>query len=406
MVVERELEATARTLFTRYPVLTVTGPRQAGKTTLSRQAFPDLPYVSLEAPDQRDFATHDPRGFLREYPSGAVLDEIQRAPELVSYIQEHVDAAGKNGLFVLTGSRQFRVSEAISQSLAGRTGILRLLPFSIQEALLLRPGLDTGGMLYAGFYPRLYDQGLEPTQALGDYFETYVERDVRQISEIRNLSSFRLFVKLCAGRVGQILNMQALGNDAGVSHTTVREWISVLEASYIVFLLPPLHANVSKRLIKSPKLYFYDVGLAAYLLGIESERQTLTHPLRGALFENLVVMETLKHRYNHGRRTNLHFYRDSTGQEVDLVCELADHLVAIEIKAGATVSSDYFKSLRALVGLLPERVRGQFVVYAGDREQTREGAVVTTPRSFVGHLARLEEELRTKPSPRGDPERI
>lgn len=392
MIVPRLLEHPARTLFAKYPVLTVTGPRQAGKTTLCHAAFPDLAYVSLESPDRREFATQDPRGFLHEFGKGAILDEIQRAPDLVSYIQEHVDEAGRNGVFVLTGSQQFRVSEAISQSLAGRTGILQLLPFSIEEVLQLRPDLDADAMMYAGFYPRIYDQGLDPTQALGDYFETYVERDVRQISEIRNLSGFRTFVKLCAGRVGQLLNMQGLGNDAGVSHTTAREWISVLEASYLVFLLSPLHANLSKRLIKSPKLYFYDVGLAAYLLGIENERQIFTHPLKGALFENLIVMEALKHRYNHGQRSNLHFYRDSNGNEVDLVCSFADRLVGIEIKAGATISGDFFKGLRRLSDLLPQPLAGQMLVYAGDREHTQENVAVTHPRGFARRLSRIVDD--------------
>lgn len=397
MIVPRLLEHPARALFDRYPVLTVTGPRQAGKTTLCRTAFPDLGYVSLEAPDRRELAIRDPRGLLSAFGEGAIFDEIQRAPELVSYIQEHVDEKRRNGIFVLTGSQQFRVSEAISQSLAGRTGILRLLPFSIAEALELRPDLGSDEMLYTGFYPRLYDQGLEPTQALGDYFETYVERDLRQISEIRNLSGFRTFVKLCAGRVGQLLNLQSLGNDAGVSHTTARQWISVLEASYVVFLLPPLHANLSKRLIRSPKLYFYDVGLMAYLLGIENERQIFTHPLKGALFENLIVMEALKHRYNRGLRSNLHFYRDSSGLEVDLLVSLADRLVGIEIKAGATVSREFFRSLRKLSGLLPRPLDGQVLVHGGDREVTQEGVRVTNPRGFVATLSRIEAELDAEP---------
>lgn len=393
MVVQRKLEHPARALFAQYPVLTVTGPRQAGKTTLCRMTFPELAYVSLESPDRRDFATSDPRGFLDTFGEGAILDEIQRAPELVSYIQERVDEERRNGVYVLTGSQQFRVTEAISQSLAGRTGILRLLPFSIAEALELRPDLDSDEMLYTGFYPRIYDQGLGPTQALGDYFETYVERDVRQISEIRNLSGFRTFVKLCAGRVGQLLNLRSLGNDAGVSHTTAREWLSVLEASYIVFQLPPLHANLSKRLIKSPKLYFYDVGLAAYLLGIENERQIFTHPLKGALFENLIVMEALKHRYNHGLRSHLHFYRDRSGLEVDLLASYADRLLGIEIKSGATVSREFFRGLGKLSGLLPRPLDAQMLVYGGDRELTQEGVRVTNPRGFVAQLSKVEADL-------------
>ena len=393
MIVGRQLAQPARALFDRYPVLTITGPRQSGKTTLCRTTFPNLAYANLEAPDRREFAMQDPRGFLGQFGEGAILDEIQRAPDLASYIQEHVDEAGRNGLFVLTGSQQFGVSAAISQSLAGRTAILRLLPFSIEEALQLKPGLDTNCMVHTGFYPRIYDQNLDPTQALGDYFETYVERDVRQISEIRNLSAFRTFLKLCAGRVGQLLNLQSLGNDAGVSHTTAREWISVLEASYLVFLLRPLHANVSKRLVKSPKLYFYDVGLATYLLGIESERQVFTHPLKGALFENLVVMEALKLRTNRGRRNNLHFYRDSNGNEVDLVCSFADRLVGIEIKAGSTISGDYLKGLRRLSRALPQPLAGQMLVYAGDDEHTREGVIVTHPRGFADSLSRMVDGL-------------
>jgi len=325
---------------------------------------------------------------------GAILDEIQRVPELVSYIQEVVDESRRNSVFVLTGSQQFRVSEALSQSLAGRTGILRLLPFSIGEAALLRPDMDPDGMLHTGFYPRIYDQGLNPTQALGDYFETYVERDVRQLSEIRNLSGFRTFVRLCAGRVGQLLNLQGLGNDAGISHTTAREWLSVLEASYLVFVLPPLHANISKRLIKSPKLYFFDVGLATYLLGIENKSQIATHPLKGALFENLVVVEALKHRYNRGLRSNLHFYRDSAGNEVDLVYSLADRQIGIEIKAGATVSSSFFDGLNRLSEALPDPLASKMVVHGGDQELTREGVIITNPRGFASRILEVEEGLQ------------
>ena len=394
MIVGRSLENPARSLFAKYPVLTITGPRQSGKTTLCRKAFPDLNYVSLESPDQREFATHDPRGFLGGIEEGAILDEIQRAPELVSYIQEIVDESRRNSVFVLTGSQQFRVTEAISQSLAGRTGILRLLPFSIDEAAQLQPHMDADSMLYCGFYPRIYDQDLNPTQALGDYFETYVERDVRQVSEIRNLSSFRTFVRLCAGRVGQLLNLQGLGNDAGISHTTAREWLSVLEASYLVFVLPPLHANISKRLIKSPKLYFFDVGLASYLLGIENKNQIFTHPLKGALFENLVVVEALKHRYNRGLRSNLHFYRDSGGNEVNLVCAFADRQVGVEIKAGATVRSSFFEGLQKLSETLSTPLSARMLVHGGDQEFTREGVIVTNPRGFASRLLQVEEELR------------
>ena len=255
-MIEREITPRLVALFKQYPFVTVTGPRQSGKTTLCRNVFPNLEYVNLEAPDQREFAESDPRAFLARLDDGAILDEIQRVPSLLSYLQVLADEKGRNGLFVLTGSEQFRLSDAIGQSLAGRTALLRLLPFSLAERQLTGASTAVDDILYSGFYPRIHDQGLDPRQALGDYFETYVERDVRQLGEIRNLSSFRRFVRLCAGRVGQLVNLASLGADAGVSHTTAREWLTVLEASYIVFQLQPFHSNLKKRLVKSPKLLF------------------------------------------------------------------------------------------------------------------------------------------------------
>jgi len=393
-MIEREITPILEALFKKYPVVTVTGPRQSGKTTLCRAAFPNLAYFNLERPDLREFAIEDPRGFLKECAGGAVVDEIQRAPELVSFIQATVDEVGRNGQFVLTGSQQFRVTEAVSQSLAGRTALLRLLPFTIQEVLEARSTLTVEEFIHTGFYPRIYDQDLDPSLALGDYFETYVERDVRQVSEIRNLSAFRKFLKLCAGRVGQLLNLHSLGNDAGVSHTTARQWISVLEASYIVFLLEPFHPNISKRLIKSPKLYFYDVGLAAFLLGIETPHQVVSHPLKGFLFENLVVVEALKHRFNQGRRSNLTFYRDSSGTEVDLICSLANKFLAVEIKAGETLSSSFFANLHKLRNLVPEDIAGQILVHGAESETTRDGIRVTGPIGFVPALKTIELSLQ------------
>jgi uncharacterized protein len=270
MRIPRFIAPVLKDLFRKYPVVTINGPRQSGKTTLARSVFPDLPYVNLEAPDIRTYAQEDPRGFLGAYTNGAILDEIQRVPDLLSYIQPLVDEKGRNGLFVLTGSQHFGLSEAMGQSLAGRTALLRLLPFSLGELKALGPLPETNRLLHAGLYPRIHDQGLDPAQALGDYLETYVERDVRQLLEVRNLTEFQRLVRLCAGRTGQLLNLQSLGNDADVSHTTARSWLGVLEASFIVFRFPPFFANVSKRLIRTPKLYFHDVGLAAYLMGIES----------------------------------------------------------------------------------------------------------------------------------------
>ena len=384
------------TLFQQYPFVTVTGPRQAGKTTLCRAAFPNLEYASLEAPDQREFAESDPRGFLSQFTEGAIIDEIQHVPALVSYLQVLADERGHNSLFVLTGSEQFRLSNAISQSLAGRTALLRLLPFSLTERRRTGASNEVDDIIHSGFYPRILDQGLEPRQALADYFETYVERDVRRIGEIRNLSSFRRFVRLCAGRVGQLANLASLGADAGISHTTAREWLTVMEASYIIFQLPPFHANIRKRLVKSPKFYFYDVGLASYLIGIENVNQIVTHPLRGALFENLVVSEALKHRFNRGLQPNLSFFRDSKGLECDLLYQTAEGIRAIEVKAGSTVTFDYFRSLNRVAELLPE-VSTKAVVYGGTHRQSRSDCEVVPLGDLGGLLARFEvdQEIAT-----------
>lgn len=371
-MITREITPCLVELFGKYPFVTVTGPRQSGKTTLCRAAFPHLQYANLEAPDLREFAESDPRGFLAQLGGGAILDEIQRVPILLSYLQVLADEQRENGLFVLTGSEQFRLSDAINQSLAGRTALLRLLPFSLDERRQTGASDRIDDILYSGCYPRIHDQKLEPRQALGDYFETYVERDVRQIGEIRNLSNFRRFVRLCAGRVGQLANLSALGADAGVSHTTARHWLTVLEASYVVFLLPPFYANIRKRLVKSPKLYFYDVGLASYLIGIEHAGQLATHPLRGALFENAVIVEALKHRFNRGYRSNLSFFRDARGLECDLLYENGNGIGAIEIKSSATVASD--DALNRIARVLPQ-ISGKVVVYGGAERHSRRDVV-------------------------------
>ena len=387
-MIERDITTCLVGLFRQYPFVTVTGPRQSGKTTLCRAAFPQLNYVNLEAPDHREFAESDPRRFLSQLDGGGIIDEIQHVPELLSYLQVLADERGHNSQFVLTGSENFRLSEAISQSLSGRTALLRLLPFSLAELELTGASMAVDDMLYSGFYPRIHDRKLDPRQALGDYFETYVERDVRRLGEIRNLSSFRRFVRLCAGRTGQLINLSSLGADAGVSHTTAREWLSILETSYIVFQLPPFHANIRKRLIKSPKLYFYDVGLASYLIGIEHAGQMATHPLRGSLFENMVVAETLKHRFNRGNRSNLSFFRDSRGLECDLFYETGLGIGAIEIKAGSTITSAYFDSLHRVAKLLPQ-ISAKVVVYGGATSQSRTAGDVVRLSDLDTTLRRL-----------------
>jgi predicted AAA+ superfamily ATPase len=388
-LLDRTLETILPRLTQQYPVVTVTGPRQSGKTTLCRKVYPDRAYVSLENLDTRQFAVEDPRGFLKEYQDGAILDEIQRAPELLSYIQTMVDADNRKGLFILTGSQQFEVSTAISQSLAGRTALLKLLPFSMEElAGHYEPG-DIDHLLLTGFYPRIWDEGLNPTQALGDYFETYVERDLRQLITIKDLGLFQRFVRLCAGRIGQLLNLNSLASDTGISHTTARSWLTLLEASYIVFRLQPYYRNISKRLVKSPKLYFYDVGLASYLLGLESGLHVKRDPLRGNLFENMAVIEALKFRLHRGKRHNLHFYRDSSGNEIDLLLNIGPDLFPVEIKAGMTLTRDYFKGLKHIAKIF-DLPLGSGLLYGGEASQKRTGVAVYPVTAVQDLLHSLE----------------
>lgn len=370
----RNIAPLLQQLARQYPVVTLTGPRQSGKTTLARSLFPEKPYVTLENPDTRRFATEDPRGFLSTYTQGAILDEIQRAPELPSYIQGMVDDDTQPGRFILTGSQQFELMTQVTQSLAGRTAVLRLLPFTLAEVQRLRgnaQSTDLAQTLLSGFYPRIHDRNLNPSQALADYFATYVERDLRQLAAVHDLQRFERFVRLCAGRTGQLLNLDSLGNDAGVSHATARSWIDLLQTSYIVHLLPPWFTNTGKRLIKSPKLYFYDVGLACWLLGLRTPEQVSRDPLWGSLFENFIIMEALKDRLNAGESAEMYFYRDSDGNEVDLLLPTGGKLHAVEIKAGATINPDYFKGLKTFAAHHPQAVAGGGVVYGGAQSQNR-----------------------------------
>jgi len=370
----RNIKPVFQRLVGQYPVVTLTGPRQSGKTTLAKSLFPHKPYITLEDPDTRRFAMDDPRGFLANFSQGAILDEVQRAPDLPSYLQGIVDANAQPGQFILTGSQQFEMMTQITQSLAGRSAILRLLPFTLAEAQRLRepsPHPDLPQTLLSGFYPRIHDQGLNPSQALADYFTTYVERDLRQLAAVHDLQRFERFVRLCAGRTGQLLNLDSLGNDAGVSHATARSWIDLLQTSYIVHLLPPWFTNSGKRLIKSPKLYFYDVGLACWLLGLRTAEQVSRDPLWGSLFENFIIMEALKDRLNAGESSEMYFYRDSDGNEVDLLLPTGGKLYAIEIKAGATVNPDYFKGLKTFAAHHPQAIAGGSVLYGGTQSQSR-----------------------------------
>ncbi|MGE0920237.1 ATP-binding protein [Trichlorobacter lovleyi] len=372
----RTITPTLLSFATEFPVVTITGPRQSGKTTLCRTTFPDKPYINLEQPETRQFAKEDPKGFLATIPDGAVLDEIQRVPDLLSYIQVLVDDKPAAGRFILTGSQQFEVMNTISQSLAGRTALLKLLPLSIEELTTAGVTASSSQLILNGFYPRIHSQRLNPTRVLSDYYETYVERDLRQLVTLKNIGLFEKFVRLCAGRVGQLLNLQGLGAEVGVSHSTAREWLTLLEASYVVFQLRPWHSNISKRLIKSPKIYFYDVGLASYLLGLETESHVGRDPLRGSLFENMAIIEALKYCYNRGKKGTVSFYRDSNGNEVDLLMEVGPDLFPVEIKSAETIVPEFFKGLVSFSKIAPKVLLGAGLVYGGTEQQKRTAGEV------------------------------
>ncbi len=375
-MISRDIQPALVQASLQYPVVTVTGPRQSGKTTLCRATFPEITYINLEAPDTRAFAMEDPRGFLAGLANGAILDEIQRTPELPSYIQGIVDSDSFQGKFILTGSQQFELMNQVSQSLAGRTALLKLLPLSINELKNAGSLPSLFSIMHSGFYPRIFQDKLNPTHMLSGYFSTYVERDLRQISVIHDLQKFERFVRLCAGRTGQLLNMNNLANDAGIVHSTARQWIDVLQSSYIIFLLPPWFTNTRKRLVKSPKLYFYDVGLAAWLLGIHRPEQIQRDPLFGALFENMVVIDRLKTRLNASLPVECYFYRDNVGNEVDLLEPRGSKVRAIEIKAGATINSDYFKALGRFKKAFPDKFLDGTVIYGGKQSQKRSAWTV------------------------------
>jgi hypothetical protein len=362
-------------------VVTVTGPRQSGKTTLCRAVFPHKTYVSLEAPDVRDYARTDPRGFLGDHRAGAILDEIQRAPELLSYLQGEVDARPTPGRFVLTGSANLALLGSVSQSLAGRTALLHLLPLSWAEiGKFPAPPADLWAALWTGGYPAIYDRAVDPTEWLASYVATYVERDVRQILNVGDLGVFQTFVRLCAGRSAMLLNLSALAADAGITHVTARAWISVLEASFVAFRLLPHHPRLTARLVKAPKLHFYDAGLLCYLIGIRRPEQLREHPLRGAVFETWVVDEILKTRLHSGVSGGLSFFRDRKGREVDLLVEGVDTLTAVETKSAQTVSDDFFRGLAAFAALLESgrhrRSPRRVLVYGGANRQERSHATV------------------------------
>jgi uncharacterized protein len=375
--IPRNAESRLQHFASGYPVVVVTGPRQSGKSTLVRHAFPDHRYVSLEDLDQREFAETDPRGFLNQFNGCAILDEAQRCPALFSYLQTRVDERQQPGEFILTGSQQFGLLSGITQSLAGRAALLTLLPMTYSELQRSgKIGKNLDKILFDGAYPPIFDRGLEPHPWHGNYVRTYLERDVRQLIKVQDLGTFQRFLKLCAGRTGQLLNLSSLANDCGITHNTVKSWVSVLEASYIVHLLPPHHQNFSKRLVKTPKLYFLDTGLATWLLGIQNSEQLATHVQRGALFESWIISELLKARYNAGETSNLYFWRDRSGHEVDLLIDHGTHLSPLEIKSGQTINQDYFKGLNFWRKLTGETAGQAWLVYGGDARQSRSDVTI------------------------------
>jgi predicted AAA+ superfamily ATPase len=371
----------------QYPIVTLTGPRQSGKTTLCRMAFPELPWVSLESPDVRRQAIDDPRGLLSRYPDGAILDEVQRAPDLLSYLQDDVDRRPEaRGRWVLTGSHNVLLLQKVSQTLAGRTALLNLLPLGLDELppawVASRSWLD---LALQGGYPAPLHRGIPPDVWLGDYVATYLDRDVRDVLRVGDLSGFERFVRLCAGRCGQILNLSALGADAGIAHNTARAWLSVLETTYVAFTLQPWAANLTSREVKSPKLYFWDTGLLCWLLGLRRAGDLDLHPLRGAVFENFVAVQLLKRDLHRGVRPSWWFYRDGKGLEADLLQTEGLHHLAVEVKSGATVQPEWSDPLLKLGERM--RQRGMDValrvIHGGEEEGSARGVPAWSWRRLV-----------------------
>jgi predicted AAA+ superfamily ATPase len=386
MKIKRELSKKLKDLAKYFPVLAILGPRQSGKTTLAINTFKNYKYISLEEPRNKEIATVDPKAFIETHKDtpGLILDEIQESPILLSYIQAHVDLNNKPGFFVITGSHNFLLNEKISQTLAGRVAICTLLPLSINEIMTVKKNISLDQIIFNGSYPRLYATGASPLDLYPPYIKTYVERDVRQITNITDLITFQRFIGLCAGRIGQILNLTSLANDCGVTIATAKSWISILAASYIIFLLQPHYKNFNKRLIKSPKIYFYDTGLACSILGIESQEQLFTHYIRGNLFESFIISELYKQRYNLGKEPRLYFWRDKTGHEIDCVIENGQELMTIEAKAGKTFSQNMIDGLLYWNTLAKTKLpyKNSFLIYGGHEDYKTNTANIISWKSL------------------------
>lgn len=367
LFIERKITAVLHEVYHYFSVITLIGPRQSGKTTLLKKVFANLPYYSLENLDVRQFAINDPMGFLTQHPEGMILDEVQNAPVLMSFIQGMVDKDPEKR-FILSGSSQFSILEKITQSLAGRTAVLELLPLSFAEVKNEAQNKTVDRLILDGFYPVIYAGKNIPSLFYPSYVKTYLERDVRDLLQIKDMMQFQTFLRLCAGRIGCLFNASELSNEVGVSANTIKSWLSVLQASYVILLLPPFFENIRKRLTKTPKLYFCDTGLACYLLGIETEQQLERDRMRGHLFENLIINEALKTRYNRGKESNLFFYRDSNGNEVDLLLKQGKDYKAIEIKSSQTYHPDFEKGVRAITSSLGDRIIDKTIIYTGEFE--------------------------------------
>lgn len=387
-MIPRQISSKLLEMRGKYPVLFLTGPRQSGKTTLVKALYPDLPYFLLEDPDIRQFALNDPRGFLSNLPKGAILDEVQRVPQLFSYLQGIVDNRS-DVFFVLSGSQNFLLSDHISQSLAGRTSVQKLLPLSFAEMQDAKIGFTSlEELLFQGSYPRLYDRNISPPDFFPSYIETYVQRDVRLLKNIPDLDMFVRFMGLCAGRSGQLINYQSLANDAGISPNTAKSWISILQASYVIFLLQPFHTNYHKRIIKSPKLYFYDTGLICSLLGLNRVEDIINYHRKGELFENHVITEVIKDQFNQGLPMNGWFWQDQSGKEIDLIMQSGNNTYAIEIKSGKTFNPSYFQHLSYWQKLSGHDIDQSAVIYGGDSSfKTSSGRLISW-REWLGKIDR------------------
>ena len=389
MIIERDIQPEVFEALRSYPVVVITGARQSGKTTLA-QMVSNKPYFNLESLDIRNLVINDPRMFLNKIKeTGCILDEFQRVPELASYLQELVDLKKENGFLILTGSNNFLLMENVSQSLAGRVAILKLMPFSLNELKNYNRNISTDELLFSGFYPIIYSENRNPAKAYDYYIQTYIERDIRQLINVRDLHLFHRFLQLCAGRTAQIVNFEQLANETGTSAKTIKSWISVLETSFIIYLLPPYFENINKRIVKSPKLYFNDVGLVSNLLGIENAEQIKSHPLRGQLFENMVVSEYIKHRYNSGLNFNLSYYRDNHGNEIDMIFKKGNTVFASEIKSSQTYHSSFSDKLSWFERIHKHTNFQKVLVYDGKEEWSSENHTIINYRNFISKLIEL-----------------